>query len=186
MAEPQSVSTGIASRYATALFELAKEAKGLESLEKDNDALEAAISESADLENFLTSPIYTREEQEKAIGAVGDSMKLGPMMVNTLRLMAQKRRLFVLPALVRSLNELIAAEKGEVTADVTSAKKLTADQEKKLAATLKKSVGKDIKINLAVDESLIGGLVVKVGSQMIDTSIRSKLAALQNTMKEVG
>ena len=186
MAEPQSISKGIAQRYATALFELAKESKDLAALESDTDAIAAALNDSADLGAFLTSPIYSREDQEKAIGAVGEAMNLSPNVVNTLRLMAQKRRLFVLPALVRSLNELIAAEKGEVTADVTSATKLTAAQEKKLAATLKKSVGKDIKINLAVDESLIGGLVVRVGSQMIDTSIRSKLAALQNTMKEVG
>ncbi|MEL7027057.1 MAG: F0F1 ATP synthase subunit delta [Pseudomonadota bacterium] len=186
MAEPQSISSGIASRYATALFELAKEGNDLGTLEKDTDALAAAVADSNDLGAFIHSPIYTREDQEKAIGAVAEAMKLGPMVVNTLKLMAQKRRLFVLPALVRELGELIAAEKGEVTAEVTSAKKLTAAQQKKLAATLKKSVGKDIKINLAVDESLIGGLVVRVGSQMIDTSIRSKLAALQNTMKEVG
>lgn len=186
VAEPQSISTGIAARYATALFELAKEGKDLAGLEKDTDALAAALADSDDLSAFLTSPIYTREDQEKAIGAVGEAMKLSETTVNTMRLMAQKRRLFVLPALVQSLNELIAEEKGEVTAEVTSAKKLTAAQEKKLAATLKKSVGKDVKMNLAVDESLIGGLVVKVGSQMIDTSIRSKLAALQNTMKEVG
>lgn len=186
VAEPQSISTGIASRYATALFELAKDGKDLAGLEKDTDALAGAVSDSAELGAFLNSPIYSRDDQEKAIGAVGEAMGLSTMVVNTLRLMAQKRRLFVLPALVRELTDLIAAEKGEVTADVTSARKLTAAQEKKLAETLKASVGKDIKINLSVDESLIGGLVVRVGSQMIDTSIASKLAALQNTMKEVG
>ena len=100
--------------------------------------------------------------------------------------MAGNRRLFVLPQLVRELRDRIAAEKGEVTAEVTAAKALTKAQEEKLAKTLKASVGKDVKISMAVDESLIGGLVVKVGSRMIDTSIRSKLAALQNSMKEVG
>ncbi|MDJ1009029.1 MAG: F0F1 ATP synthase subunit delta [Paracoccaceae bacterium] len=186
MSEPQSISTGIAARYATALFELAKDDKGLDALEADTDGLGAALSDSEDLSAFISSPVYSREEQENAIAAVAEAMKLGPMVVNTLRLMAQKRRLFVLPALVAELRGLIAAEKGEVTADVASATALTDAQKDKLAETLKASIGKDVKLNLAVDESLIGGLVVKVGSQMIDTSIRSKLAALQNTMKEVG
>jgi F-type H+-transporting ATPase subunit delta len=100
--------------------------------------------------------------------------------------MAAKRRLFVLPQLVADLQARIATEKGEVTAEVTSAAALTADQAAKLAATLKAKVGKDVKLKTAVDEALIGGLVVKLGSTMIDTSIRSKLAALQNAMKEVG
>lgn len=186
MSESQSISTGIAGRYATALFELAREDKGLEALESDADALGAALDGSDDLSAFVASPIYGREEQENAIEAVGEAMGLSTMTVNTLRLMAQKRRLFILPNLVRELRDRIAAEKGEVTADVASATALSDAQKDKLAETLKASVGKDVKLNLTVDESLIGGLVVKVGSQMIDTSIRSKLAALQNTMKEVG
>lgn len=186
MSEPQSISTGIASRYATALFELAKEEKGLKALETDADALAAALDNSEAFSDFIVSPIHSRAEQEAAIGAIASAMDLGPMVVNTLRLMAQKRRLFALPALVRQLRALIAAENGEVTAEVASATALSADQQKKLAETLKKSVGQDVKLSLSVDESLIGGLVVKVGSQMIDTSIRSKLSALQNTMKEVG
>ena len=100
--------------------------------------------------------------------------------------MAQNRRLFVVPGLIAQVKALIAAERGEVTAEVTSAKPLTKAQTEALAATLKESVGKDVKIDVTVDESLIGGLVVKVGSRMIDTSIRSKLAQLQNVMKEVG
>ena len=107
-------------------------------------------------------------------------------MTNTLGLMAAKRRLFVLPQLVAALKKLIAEEKGEVEAEVTSAQPLTDDQRARLADTIKAGVGKDIKLNTSVDETLIGGLVVKVGSRMIDTSIRSRLAALQNTMKEVG
>lgn len=186
MAEPQSISTGIAARYATALFELSKEEKGLAALEADTDGIDAALKDSADFRAFISSPIHSRGDQEKAIGALAEAMKLGPMVVNTLRLMAQKRRLFTLPALVRELRARIAEEKGEVTADVASATALTDAQKDKLAATLKAAVGKDVKLNLSVDDSLIGGLVVKVGSQMIDTSIRSKLAALQNTMKEVG
>ena len=122
----------------------------------------------------------------QAIVAVGKKLKLTPTMSNTLALMATKRRLFVLPQLIDGLKGLIADEKGEVTAEVTSAKKLTKVQSDKLAKTLKAQAGKDVKINAIVDESIIGGLIVKLGSKMIDTSIRSKLNALQNTMKEVG
>ena len=113
-------------------------------------------------------------------------MGLHQITGNTLKLMASKRRLFVLRALISQLRDMIAEENGEVTADVTAAAPLNDDQRAALAETLKKSVGRDVNINLSVDETLIGGLVVKVGSKMIDTSIRSKLAALQNTMKEVG
>lgn len=113
-------------------------------------------------------------------------MGLEPAMSNGLAVMASKRRLFVLPQLLKQLRAMIADHKGEVTADVTSAKALTKAQSDKLAKTLKARVGKTVKINATVDESLIGGLVVKVGSKMIDTSIRSRLDSLQNAMKEVG
>ena len=108
------------------------------------------------------------------------------LMSNTLARMANKRRLFVLPQLLSALADMIATEKGEVTAEVTAARALTAAQSKKLAETLKASVGKTVKLKTTVDESLIGGLVVKLGSTMIDTSVKAKLAALQNAMKEVG
>jgi F-type H+-transporting ATPase subunit delta len=186
VSEPASISSGIAARYATALFELAKEEKGLNSLEADADALTAALTASPEFGAMIASPIVSRDEQAGAIAAIAAKMKLSPLVANTLALMAQKRRLFVLPHLLVDLAARIAAEKGEVTAEVTSAAALTADQAKKLAATLKARVGKDVKLKTAVDESLIGGLVVKLGSTMIDTSIRSKLAALQNAMKEVG
>lgn len=186
MSETASISTGIAKRYATAIFELAKESKSLPSLESDVDAMEVALAESADLRDLIASPIYTRASQGSAIVAVAEKMALSETFRNVLGLMASKRRLYVVPHVLRALRERIAAEKNEVTADVVSAKNLTKAQEEKLAKTLKDSVGMDVKINLAVDESLIGGLVVKVGSQMIDTSIRSKLANLKNAMKEVG
>jgi len=108
------------------------------------------------------------------------------MVSSTLGLMAQKRRLPMVPALIEAVRAKIADEKGEITAEVTSAQNLTAAQEKELAATLKKSVGKDVKIKTTVDENLIGGLIIKVGSKMIDSSIKSKLSNLQNVMKEVG
>lgn len=186
MSESASISSGIAARYATALFELAKESKGIKTLEGDIDALDAALTGSADLKDLISSPVYTRGDQERAIVAIAGKMGLAPLSANTLALMAQKRRLFVLPQLTRIVQDMISEDKGEVTAEVTSAVKLSAAQAKNLAATLKASVGKDVKLKTAVDESLIGGLVVKLGSTMIDTSIKAKLAALQNAMKEVG
>jgi len=186
VSESASISTGIASRYATAVFELARDGNALDTLERDIETLEASLSDSADFRDLVHSPVYSREQQGNAIGAIASKMGLTDMLANTLRLMASKRRLFVLPQLLAGLRARIADAKGEVTAEVRAATALTADQEKALAEALKSSVGKDVKMNVTVDESLIGGLVVKVGSKMIDTSIRSKLAALQNTMKEVG
>ncbi len=180
------MSSGIAARYATAMFELARDAKSIDAVEGDLDALEGALNISDDLSVLIRSPLYSRDAQGSAIDAIATKMGLGDLVGNTLRLMAAKRRLFVLPQLITALRGLIAYEKGEVTADVRSAKELKPAQRDALAAKLKASIGKDVKINTTVDENLIGGLVVKVGSKMIDTSIRSKLAALQNTMKEVG
>ena len=186
MSEPASISTGIAGRYATAIFELAKEGNALATLESDVGTLGAALKDSADFRAVIHSPVYSRDEQGAAVTAIAETAGLSDILKNTLALMAAKRRLFVLPQLVAALERMISDEKGEIEADVTSAQPLTEDQQAKLAETLKARVGKDVKLNTAVDESLIGGLVVKVGSRMIDTSIRSKLAALKNTMKEVG
>jgi len=181
-----SISTGIAQRYATAVFELAKESKKLAAVEKDLDALDAALGESADLTAMIASPVYSRSDQAKAVTALATKMGLSTMIAGALGVMAEKRRLFILPQFVSGLRAAIAEDKGEVTAEVTAAKAMTKAQQDKLAKALKASVGKDVKIKLAVDESLIGGLVVKVGSKMIDSSIRSRLNALQNSMKEVG
>ena len=177
---------GIATRYAQALFEIAKDDNGLTALEADTNALGGALAESPDLSAMIASPVVAREDQANAMAAIAAAMKLSPMMANTIALMAAKRRLFVLPQLVTDLKARIAVEKGEVTADVVSATKLTAAQASKLAATLKARVGKDVKLNTSVDETLIGGLIVKLGSTMIDTSVKARLAALQNAMKEVG
>nr|WP_238941442.1 F0F1 ATP synthase subunit delta [Jannaschia sp. Os4] len=176
---------GIAERYAQAVFDLARDAGDLAALEADVSTLDAAIRESSDLRDAMASPVLTRAEQEGAIAAVAAKLGLGATLTNTLRLMASKRRLFVAPALVEALKERLADDRGQLTAEVRSAKKLTDTQQKKLSEALKASTGKDVAVEVTVDEALIGGLVVKVGSQMIDTSIRAKLAALQNTMKEV-
>ena len=186
VSEPASISSGIAARYATAVFELAKDASDLKNLESNVEDLGAALDASAELRDVISSPVYSRDDQANVITAVAKKMKLMPIVSNTLALMASKRRLFVLPALVAQLRALIAEEKGEVTAEVISAKAMTKTQTDKLAKAIKSRLGKDVKIDATVDESLIGGLVVKVGSQMIDTSIRSKLSSLSNVMKEVG
>lgn len=186
MSETAGISTGIAERYASAVFDLAKESNALKALETDVAALEGAITDSADFRTLLTSPLYSRDQQEAAIKAIAAKMNLSTSTSNVLALLASKRRLFVLPQLATVLRERLAQERGEVTAEVTTAKALTKTQMDKLAKTLKAQVGKAVTIQETVDESIIGGLIVKVGSKMIDTSIKSKLNALQNTMKEVG
>ncbi|WP_273689495.1 F0F1 ATP synthase subunit delta [Ketogulonicigenium vulgare] len=186
MSEPASISTGIASRYATAVFDLMVEEGALPALEGDIDSLDAALTASADLRAVIASPVLTRDEQARAITAVADALGVSVVLKNTLALMAAKRRLFVLPQLVAELRARVMAAKGEVFAEVVSAKALTATQATKLAEVLSAKVGKTVKLNATVDPALIGGLVVKIGSKMIDTSVASKLQALQNTMKEVG
>nr|WP_025045768.1 F0F1 ATP synthase subunit delta [Sulfitobacter geojensis] len=186
VSETASISTGIAQRYASAVFDIAKEGKQIKAIEADLDALQGAMSDSDDFRNLIQSPIYTRAEQGVAVAALAKKMKISSTMTNTLALMASKRRLFVLPQLVKALREAIASDKGEVTAEVTSAKALTKAQSDKLAKSLKASTGKTVTLQTSVDETLIGGLIVKVGSKMIDTSIRAKLNSLQNVMKEVG
>ncbi|WP_306113358.1 MULTISPECIES: F0F1 ATP synthase subunit delta [unclassified Roseovarius] len=186
MSEPASISSGIAERYATAIFEISKEGKSLKKLEANLNDLGTALADSADLRDLISSPVVSRADQGAAIAAIGEKMGLEKVLQNGLGLMAEKRRLFVLPQLVAQLQDMIAEDKGEMTADVTSAKELTKAQSDKLAKTLKSRMGKAVKINATVDESLIGGLVVKVGSKMIDTSIRSRLNSLQYAMKEVG
>ncbi|WP_027244461.1 F0F1 ATP synthase subunit delta [Leisingera daeponensis] len=186
MSEPASISAGIAARYATAVFDIAEENKALDSLETSINDLAAALADSEDLNSLIRSPLVSREEQGAAITAVADKMGLDPVLRNTLALMADKRRLFVVPALIDALRARLADARGEVTAEVVSAKALTKTQSDKLAKTLAERVGKKVTINATVDASIIGGLVVKVGSKMIDSSIRSKLNSLQNAMKEVG
>nr|WP_148234730.1 F0F1 ATP synthase subunit delta [Pseudooceanicola batsensis] len=186
MSEPASISSGIAQRYATAIFEISRDNNDVSALESGVDDLSAALDDSADLRDLIHSPVYSREAQGKAISALADKMGLPQVLKNSLGLMAEKRRLFVLPQLVAQLRELIATEKGEVTAEVVSAKALTKTQETRLSKVLSAQAGKEVKLNTSVDESLIGGLIVKVGSKMIDTSVKSKLASLQNAMKEVG
>lgn len=180
------MSQSIAGRYAQAVFDIARDEGGIDRLSSELDQVQAALDDSADLRDLIASPRYSRGDQQKAISALAEKMGLGATMANTLKLLAQNRRLFVLPALVNQLRGLIAEERGEVTAEVTSAVALTDDQKKQLTETLAQKSGKTVKLKTSVDETLIGGMIVKLGSQMIDSSVRSKLASLQNAMKEVG
>ena len=186
MSETVSISTGVASRYAKAIFDLVLEYDEVAELENDVESLSDALDKSQELRDLIASPLYTRDDQKAAIVAIGTKMKLLANLNNTLALMASKRRLFVMGSFLLQLKILIAKHKGEITADVMSAKSLTKGQSDKLAKAIKERVGKEIKINASVDESIIGGIVIKVGSKMIDTSIRSKLNSLQTVMKEVG
>ena len=176
---------GIAERYAQAVFDLSRDAGDLGKLEADVTALDEAMKASPELREVLTSPVISRSDQGNAVAALAETMGLTTTMKNVLALMATKRRLFVVPQMVRALRDMLAEEKGEVTAEIRTAKALTKTQSEKLAKTLTASTGKDVNLDVTVDDTLIGGLVVKIGSQMIDTSIRAKLNALQNTMKEV-
>ena len=186
LSEQASISKGIATRYASALFGLANEQDDLKTLEQDVGILKEFIAKSVDLNRLISSPIYSRGEQQSAITAIARKLDLNSTMTNTLALMAAKRRLFVVPFFLSVLNDLIADSKNEVSAEVVSATSLSKSQLDKLAKTLKANFGKDININSTVDENLIGGMIVKVGSRMIDTTILAKLNSLQNTMKEVG
>jgi len=170
VSEPASISLGIAGRYAQALFELAREGNALSALEADADALGAALAVSPELGEMIASPVISREDQAAAMAAVAKKLGVSALTANTIALMAGKRRLFVLPQLVADLKARIAAEKGEVTADVTAPVALTPAQAEALAAALKSK----------------GGKIVKLDTTMIDTSVKAKLASLQNAMKEVG
>ncbi|MEM8741043.1 MAG: F0F1 ATP synthase subunit delta [Pseudomonadota bacterium] len=186
MSATSTFVAGIAGRYATAVFELAQEAGELAAVEADLEALDAALSESADLREMMSSPVYSRDDQDAAVTALAGAMGLGSIVTNTLKLMAGKRRLFVLSDVIATVRALAAEARGEVTADITAARPLSPAQLADLSSNLRASVGKDVSVNVTVDEALIGGLVVRIGSRMIDSSIRSKLAKLQSVMKEAG
>lgn len=186
MSEPASISSGIAQRYASAVFDLCVEGNSLADLEKDIATLNDAMSVSDDLRTLITNPSYSRDEQQSAITAITKKAGASAVMTNTLALMAQNRRLFALPALLDNLAAQLREHKGIVPVEVTSAKALTQKQSDALVKSIKDQIGKEIEIQATVDEAIIGGLIVKVGSKMVDTSIRSRLNSLQNAMKEVG
>jgi F-type H+-transporting ATPase subunit delta len=173
----------LAGRYATALFELARDAKAIDAVEKSMRAIAQAVSESADLKALTSNPVLSRTDAKKAIAAVAKAMKLDALTAKTLGVLADNRRLSETSSVARAFSTLAAAHRGEVTAEVTSAHALSAAQTKALLATLKTRVGSNVAIQTKVDPSLLGGLTVRIGSQMIDNSIKTRLNTLANQMK---
>jgi F-type H+-transporting ATPase subunit delta len=186
VADATSLSSGVADRYANALFELANEAGSLDSVDGDLKNFNALLAESADLKRLVTSPVFSAEEQTRAVAAVLDKAGVGGLSANLIKVAAQNRRLFVVPDMITAFGRLLARHRGEVSAEVTSAEPLSATHVAELKAALKASLGKDVALEAKVDPSLIGGLIVKVGSRMIDGSLRTKLNSLKLAMKEVG
>ncbi len=186
MAQSTSLISGVAQRYAGSLFELAEQAKSVSKVEKELGQFEALIDGSDDLKRLIASPVFSADDQLRAISAVADKAKITGLTGNFLRVVARNRRLFAVPGMIRAFRQIAAVARGEVAAEVTSAHTLTAAQQKELAATLKGVAGKDVTINVSVDPSLLGGMIVKMGSRQIDTSLKTKLNSLKLALKEVG
>ena len=177
------IQASLAGRYAKALFELARDEKQLETVGASLAALKRALGESEDLRRLVSSPLVSREESLRTIAATADAMGLDPITRNFVGVLARNRRLSQLSSVIRAFDMLAASHRGEVTAEVVSAHPLSDDQVAALKANLRSSTGRDIAVDLAVDPSILGGLVVKVGSRMIDGSIRTKLNTLAHAMK---
>ncbi|MBP5858997.1 F0F1 ATP synthase subunit delta [Marivibrio halodurans] len=173
----------IADRYAHALFDLADENKQLDAVAEDLRTLSALIAESDDMTRLVRSPVLSRQEQGKAMAALLDKMEASDLTQKFVALVAAKRRLFALPAIARAYLEELARRRGEVVADVTVAQELSDQQKEALEAALKQAVGGKVSMDLTVDPSLLGGLVVKVGSHMVDSSLSGKLQRLKFAMK---
>jgi F-type H+-transporting ATPase subunit delta len=186
VASEASGTTGLGARYATALYELADEQKSLDDVAVDLRALRGLIDESADLRRLIRSPVLTRAEQGKAIAALAERAGFKPLVRNILGLLARNRRLFVLPAVIDAYLAELAARRGEVTAQVIAAQELTEAQRQTLDEKLRRAVGGKVAMELRVDPSLLGGLIVKLGSRMVDASLSSKLQRLQLAMKGIG
>jgi F-type H+-transporting ATPase subunit delta len=184
-AEDPSVS-GVAGRYATALFELARDEKSVDAVKADLDRFEAMLADSADLARLVRSPVFSAEMQSKALTAVLDQAEISGISANFLKVLTANRRLFAVGDIIRAFRALVAKFKGEATADVTVAGKLTKKNLDALKAALKSVTGKDVALNVKVDPSIIGGLVVKLGSRMVDSSLRTKLNSIKHAMKEAG
>ncbi|MEL6435608.1 MAG: F0F1 ATP synthase subunit delta [Pseudomonadota bacterium] len=181
-----SSTSSVATRYARSLFELAAEAKAVDKVEASLSGFETLLGESDDLQRFISSPVISGDEQEAAMGAILGKAKVDPLVSNFLKVVASNRRLFALPGIIAAFRDIAADARGEVTADVTSATALNATQTKQLQAALKEVAGKDVAINATVDPSILGGLIVKMGSKQIDTSLKTKLSTLKLALKEVG
>jgi F-type H+-transporting ATPase subunit delta len=177
------IQASLSGRYATALFELARDSKALPKVEASLATVQQALDESADFKALTTSPLIARGPAAKAVAATAKALKLDATTTNFLGVLAQNRRLSQLPAIIRAFRQLAAAHRGETNAEVTSAHPLDADQVDALKAQLRTRLGRDVNVDLSVDPSLLGGLVVKIGSQMIDSSIKTRLNSLAHAMK---
>lgn len=186
MAQSTSLISGVAQRYASSLYELAAEAKSAPKVESELGRFEALIEGSEDLKRLIASPVFSADDQLRAISAVADKAKISGLTGNFLRVVARNRRLFAIPGIIKAFRQIAAQARGEVAANVTSAHALSAAQQKELATALKSVAGKDVAINVTVDPSILGGMVVKIGSRQIDTSLKTKLNSLKLALKEVG
>jgi F-type H+-transporting ATPase subunit delta len=174
---------GLAGRYATAVFELAEETRSLPALEQDLLSLKAALAASKDLAHLVRSPAFSEADQSKAMKAVLEAMGAGKLATQFVLTLAAKRRLFALADIIQGFENILARHRGEVQAQVTSARALSADEIAELKATLKSRLGREPRLEAKVDPSLLGGLVVKVGSRMIDSSLRTKLTGIRAAMR---
>ena len=176
---------GLAERYAAALFDLADERKELDDIANDLRALRAMIDASADLKRLVRSPVLTRTAQGAAVAALAERAGLQPITKNFLGLMARNRRLFALPDVIRGYLAELAARRGEVNAEIVAAQELSPAQRERLLEQLRRAVGQKVTVDVRVDPSLLGGLTVKLGSRLVDASIKSKLHRLEMAMKGV-
>jgi len=177
---------GLAVRYATALYGLADEQKALDVVAADLKSLQAMINDSDDFRRFIKSPVLSRADQSKAIKALGEKAALSALTQKFLGLAAANRRLFALPSIIAAYLDILATRRGEVTAEVTSAVTLSDSQMSAITAALKQTVGRTVALTSKIDASILGGLIVRVGSRMVDSSIKSKLQRLKRAMKGVG
>lgn len=177
------IQASLAGRYATALFELARDARAIDTAEQSLIRVRDAVAQSDDFRRLITSPLVSRDQAKRAVEAAAGPIGVDSTTRNFLGVLAQNRRLGELPAIVRAFRTLAARHRGEATAEVSSAHPLTPDQVEDLKAQLRRRVGRDVNIDLSVDPDLLGGLVVRIGSQMIDSSIRTRLNTLAHAMK---
>jgi F-type H+-transporting ATPase subunit delta len=177
--------SGMAGRYATALFELALEEHAIDAVKADLDGFDALIAESPDLQRLVRSPVFTAEQQTKALSAVLDKAGIGGLAARFLKVVSSNRRLFAAPDMIRGFRKLVALHKGETQATVTVAEKPTEAHLAAIKEALKAVTKKDVQVEVKVDPSIIGGLIVKLGSRRVDTSLRTKLNAIKHAMKEV-
>jgi F-type H+-transporting ATPase subunit delta len=185
VAGEEGIVSGMAGRYATALFDLAREQNAIDAVEADLGRFDALMAESADLARLVRSPVFSADEQIKALSAVLDRAGISGLAAKFLTVVTANRRLFAVQQMMRDFRKLVAHHKGEVTAEVTLAERPSEAHLAAIKDTLKAVTKKDVRIDVKVDPAIIGGLVVKLGSRMVDTSLRTKLNAIKHAMKEV-